>query len=583
MMMWAFTSDGFGDTIPESFLFKMKTLRKIFAELSLPHYPEELPDPAIEGIAIDSRAVKPGYVFVAMKGGSFDGHDFIVEAIKNGASAVVGEREMTGLPVPYVLVENTRQSLTWIAASFYDFPARRLTVIGVTGTDGKTTTCNLIYRILLAAGNKAGLISTVNAVIGDEVLDTGFHVTTPDAHDVQRYLAHMVEAGLTHVVLETTSHGWAQYRVDACEFDIGVITNITHEHLDQHGSYANYRAAKGRLFSSLEKTMPKARGNPRLAVLNRDDLSYEYLDSITKVNKVSYGIEKDVNVCAEEIHYSPFGIQFIATGKELRLLVKSNLVGAYNVSNCLAALGATIMGLCIEPKIAGEGIASLEGVPGRMERIDLGQNFIAIVDFAHTPNALKVTLEAAREMLSSTSTKGATLAPGLNTDGSAKEESNLGIHRGRSSSENNSARLIVVFGSAGLRDKEKRRMMAETSAELADLTVITAEDPRTESLGGILEEMTEGARSKGGREGETFWRVADRGEAIKFALNLANPGDMVLVCGKGHEQSMCFGETEYPWDDRLAMRAALSELLGKEGPKMPYLPTQDKTEEEWLK
>jgi UDP-N-acetylmuramoyl-L-alanyl-D-glutamate--2,6-diaminopimelate ligase len=541
----------------------MKTLRKIFEEFSIVHSLERLPDLAIAGIAIDSRAVMPGYLFVAMKGGSFDGHDFITKAVENGAVAIVGEKNIRGLKVPYVQVENTRQALTWIAASFYDFPARKLTVIGVTGTDGKTTTCNLIYKILLAAGIKAGLISTVNAVIGDEVLDTGFHVTTPDAHDVQHYLARMVDAGLTHVVLETTSHGWAQYRVDACEFDIGVITNITHEHLDQHGSYENYRAAKGRLFTSLEKTVSKSQGNPRLAVLNRDDRSYEYLDSITKVRKISYGMEKSGDVRAKEIRYSPFGIQFIAVGNDLRVSIKSNLVGAYNVSNCLAALTATIVGLGMEPEIAAKGIESLEGVPGRMERIDLGQNFMAIVDFAHTPNALKVTLEAARAF--------------------TKAPLNLPPFSKKMGGDTERGRVIGVFGSAGLRDKEKRRMMAETSIELANLTVLTAEDPRTESLEGILNEMAAGARSKGGREGETFWRVADRGEAIKFALSLARPGDIVLACGKGHEQSMCFGVVEYPWDDRVAMRAALCELLGVQGPKMPYLPTQNKTEQEWLK
>ena len=196
-----------------------------------------------------------------------DGHDYISKAIDKGAVAVVGQKDLDDLPVPYIRVEEPRQSLTYLAAAFYDWPGRKLTVIGVTGTDGKTTTSNLIYHILVAAGLKAGMISTVNAVIGDEVLDTGFHVTTPDAHDVQRYLARMVEAGLTHVVLETTSHGWAQHRVDACEFDIGVVTNITHEHLDEHGSYENYRAAKARLFSSLERTRRKVArqstiGNP---------------------------------------------------------------------------------------------------------------------------------------------------------------------------------------------------------------------------------------------------------------------------------------------------------------------------------
>jgi UDP-N-acetylmuramoyl-L-alanyl-D-glutamate--2,6-diaminopimelate ligase len=207
--------------------------------------------------------------------------------------------------------------------------------------------------------------------------------------------------------------------------------------------------------------------------------------------------------------------------------------------------------LKIKPEIAAQGIASLTGIPGRMERVDMGQNFTAIVDFAHTPNALKVGLEAAREMLSS-------------------------------SGKGEGGRVIAVFGSAGLRDKAKRRMMAETSAELADLTILTAEDPRTESLDGILEEMAAGARSKGGDEGKTFWRIPDRGEAIRFALSLAREGDIVLSCGKGHEQSMCFGAREHLWDDRTAMRAALSELLEVKGPKMPYLPTQDAKEEEWL-
>ncbi|HSB02820.1 MAG TPA: UDP-N-acetylmuramoyl-L-alanyl-D-glutamate--2,6-diaminopimelate ligase, partial [Anaerolineales bacterium] len=427
-------------------------------------------------------------------------------------------------------------------------------VIGVTGTDGKTTTTNLIYQILLAAQIKAGMISTVNAVVGEEVLDTGFHVTTPDAHDVQRYLAQMVAAGLTHVVLETTSHGWSQYRVDACEFDVGVVTNITHEHMDEHGSYENYRIAKSRLFLSLEFTSEKPQGNPRLGVINRDDLkSFYFLNSLITVRKLNYGLSAGTDVRAVDVNDSPSGIHFTAHSKDFSVRVSSKLVGTYNVSNCLAALTAAVYGLNIKPEIAAQGIAALEGIPGRMERVDMGQSFSAVVDFAHTPNALKVTLEAAREMLSS-------------------KEQGRG-ERGR---------VIAVFGSAGLRDKAKRYMMAEVSASLADLTVLTAEDPRTESLEGILEEMAAGARSKGGREGETFWRIPDRGEAIRFALSLARAGDIVLACGKGHEQSMCFGAREHSWDDRIALRAALSELLGVEGPQMPYLPTQDTLEEEWL-
>jgi UDP-N-acetylmuramoyl-L-alanyl-D-glutamate--2,6-diaminopimelate ligase len=513
-----------------------------------------VPDLPITGIAIDSRRVQPGYLFVALKGGSADGHDYIPKAIENGAAAVVGEQERSGLPVPYIRLENPRRALTWIAASFYDWPGRKLTVIGVTGTDGKTTTTNLIHQILLAAGIRAGMISTVNAVIGDEVLDTGFHVTTPDAHDVQNYLARMVEAGLTHVVLETTSHGWAQYRVDACEFDIGVVTNITHEHMDEHGSYDNYRAAKARMFSSLEITSEKPKGNPRLGVINRDDeKSFDFLNDFIKVRKLNYGLHAAADVRAVDIVYSPSGIRFTARSRDFSLPVTSRLVGAFNISNCLAALTAAVYGLKIKPEIAAHGIAALAGIPGRMERIDMGQNFTAIVDFAHTPNALKVALEAAREML---------------------------VRKGEGTGDR--GRVIAVFGSAGLRDKAKRRMMAEISAELADLTVLTAEDPRTESLEEILEEMAEGARSMGGREGETFWRVPDRGEAIRFALRLAREGDIVLSCGKGHEQSMCFGAREHLWDDRTALRAALGELLGVEGPVMPYLPTQDTKEKEWL-
>jgi len=523
----------------------MKTLNQLFTNLTFAH-PTNLPAIEITGISIDSRAVKPGYLFVAMQGSTVDGHDYIQKAIDNGASAVVGEKDIRGFSVPYIRLENTRRSLTWMAGAFHDWPGRKLTVIGITGTDGKTTTTNILYQILRAANIKAGMISTVNAVIGNEVLDTGFHVTTPDAHDVQRYLAMMVDAGLTHVVLETTSHGWSQHRVDACEFDIGVVTNITHEHMNEHGSYENYRAAKARLFSSLEITLPKPQGNPRLAVINHDDVkSFDFLNDFIKVNKLNYGLQDGADVRAVDIDYSPSGIHFTAQSKDFRVDTSSKLVGAYNVSNCLAALTTAVYGLGIKPEIAALGIASLEGIPGRMERIDMGQNFTTIVDFAHTPNALKVTLEASRTM-----TKG---------------------------------RVISVFGSAGLRDKEKRRMMAETSAELADLTVLTAEDPRTESLEGILDEMAAGARSRGGSEGETFWRVPDRGEAIRFALKLARPGDIVLSCGKGHEQSMCFGTIEYLWDDRTAMRAALAEYLEIDGPKMPYLPSSDKSELEWLK
>ena len=522
-------------------------LSHIFEEFPFAYYSDSAANPLVSLITADSRKVTPGALFVAMSGGSADGHKYIPMAVINGAAAVVGEQDISGLPVPYIRVENSRQSLAYLSAAFFGYPARKLTMLGVTGTDGKTTTCNILYQILLAAGFKTGMISTVNAVIGNEVLDTGFHVTTPEAPEVQGYLAKMVEAGLTHVVLETTSHGWAQFRSDACEFDIGIVTNITHEHLDYHGSFENYLAAKSRLFSSLKDTFSKPQGSIRLGVLNRDDSSYERLRSQIETPVASYGLTSDADIRAENIVQSLDGIRFTACGEGFRFEVCAHLYGLYNVSNCLAALTAGLQGLKIEPEAISRGIANLSGVPGRMEQIDLGQDFTAIVDFAHTPNALKVSLETARQMLQN----------------SAEDR------------VKSAGRVIAVFGSAGLRDKQKRRMMAEVSSELADISILTAEDPRTESLDGILEEMALGARGRGGVEGQTFWRVPDRGQAIRLALKLANPGDLVIACGKGHEQSMCFGVTEYAWDDRTAMRAALCEYLGVAGPEMPYLPTQD--------
>jgi UDP-N-acetylmuramoyl-L-alanyl-D-glutamate--2,6-diaminopimelate ligase len=569
------------------------SLSDLFSSFPFPYKDSSGVDCPVTAITADSRQVKPGALFVACTGGATDGHKYIPDAIAKGAAVVVGEQALAGLAVPYIQVDNSRRSLALLAAAFYGYPARKLTMIGVTGTDGKTTTTNLLYQILLAAGIKAGMISTVNAVIGDQVLDTGFHVTTPDAPDVQRYLSMMAAAGLTHVVLETTSHGWAQYRTDACEFDIGVVTNITHEHLDYHGSYEAYRAAKARLFLSLAETQVKPQGNPRLAVLNRDDRSYEYLSSVIqsaishqlfaisqRISAISYGLGEGADMRAENIVCDASGFQFMIKNGEQRVAINSKLIGTFNILNYLAALTAAVAGLGIDPEIAARGIAAFPGVPGRMELVEFGQPFTAIVDFAHTPNALRVALETARGMLEISPRSGDPQRTGAGArEGKTKpsrphlhlQQVQVSLLRGKKS-----GRIIAIFGSAGLRDREKRRMMAEVSAELADITVLTAEDPRTESLDDILEEMAAGARSRGGAEGETFFRVPDRGEAIRFGVRFARPGDVVIACGKGHEQSMCFGATEYPWDDRVAMRAALSELMGVEGPGMPFLPTRGK-------
>jgi UDP-N-acetylmuramoyl-L-alanyl-D-glutamate--2,6-diaminopimelate ligase len=297
----------------------------------------------------------------------------------------------------------------------------------------------------------------------------------------------------------------------------------------------------------LGETPEKEIGNLRVAVLNQDDGSYEYLKELIQktnqqsgsperlINVLTYGYQQEVDLRADNIRHMPGGMTFVSVGKGFKASIQTNLLGDYNVENALAAIAATVVGMGIEIGAAREGIAALKGIPGRMEPFGLGQDFIALVDFAHTPNALKNAIQAARAMTT--------------------------------------GRVIAVFGSAGLRDEDKRRMMSEISAEFADLTVLTAEDPRTESLNGILAEMASGSEARGGVEGETFWRVPDRGEAIRFAISLAQPGDVVMACGKAHEQSMCFGEIEYPWDDRVAMQAALAEHLGIPGPGMPRLPT----------
>lgn len=489
----------------------------------------------IGSLTADSRRVTPGALFVAIHGTGEDGHAFLNQAERAGAVAAVGQQPAPGLGIPYLRTANSRLAYAHLAAAWHGHPARKLAMVGVTGTDGKTTTANLLFAILQRVGIQVGLISTVKAQIGDSELSTGLHVTTPDPMDLQALLAQMVEAGLSHCVLEATSHGLAQHRVAACDFDIGVVTNVTHEHLDFHGSLEAYREAKASLVRSLGATARKPQGPDKLAILNMDDEVFSYLQGAISVRQATYGFDPRADFAASELRAGPEGIQFRLTARGRKLPIRSALLGAYNASNVLAALAAAVDGLGVELTGAAEAVAEFSGVPGRMEIVDMGQPFTAIVDFAHTPNALMQALRAARTL-----TRG---------------------------------RVISVFGSAGLRDRAKRRMMAEVSAELADLTVLTAEDPRTEPLDGILAEMAEGARAEGGREGETFWRVPDRGEALRHAIRLAGPGDLVIACGKGHELSMCFGEVEHPWDDRVAMRAALAEHLGVVGPDMPLLPT----------
>jgi UDP-N-acetylmuramoyl-L-alanyl-D-glutamate--2,6-diaminopimelate ligase len=491
----------------------------------------------VRGLAFDSRQVEAGYLFITYVGAERDGHAYIWDAVERGAIGIVGEHPRPDrLPdaLAYVQVPDGREALARLAAGWYDHPGRKMTVIGVTGTDGKTTTVNLLRSIMVSAGLKTGMVSTVNALIGGVYQDTGLHVTTPDALELQALLAQMVEAGTEIAILEVTSHGLVQHRVTGSEFDVAVITNVTQEHLDVHGTWEQYCADKARLFHALSTARRKP-GVPKVAVLNADDASYPLLAPISADLQLSYGIVEPAAVTATGVKSDDQGMSFTVRAPQLAFEVRTPLVEPFNVYNILAAVSAALA-LGTPIRAIQEGVVALSGVTGRMERIDEGQDFAAIVDFAHTPAALESALSALRSQ----------------TDG----------------------RLLVVFGCAGLRDAYKRKKMGEIAGRLADVTVITAEDPRTEDLDAIIEQIAQGAEAAGSREGCDYYRIPDRGEAIAFAIGLAQTGDIVVSAGKGHERSMCFGTIEYPWSDHQAMRAALLDRMGRQGEVIaPSLPT----------
>lgn len=493
-------------------------------------------DSEITHIAENSRLVQPGSLFVAVLGSVHDGHKFVPDALTRGAVAVAGSRQERpeGLPseVPYLHVPDARLAVAQLSAAFFGFPSRRLKVVGVTGTDGKTTTATLIHSILKAAGRKADLISTIRAEIGGQSYDTGFHVTTPEAFDVQRYLYEMVRAGTEIAVLETTSHALDQGRVACVDYDVAVVTNVTHEHLDWHGSWENYMAAKAKLFEALNSSYRKP-GTPKVAVINADDKSYTYLKKIPADLQCVYGLDRRLqpDISADDMVYTQSGTHFVALTPMADIPVKMRLPGKHNIYNALAAVGATLA-LGAPKEAVQNGLAAVEQIRGRMESVPEARplGFDVVVDFAHTPNALEKTLELARQIVEA--------------------------RRGR---------VIVVFGSAGLRDREKRSMMGHVAGRLADITVVTAEDPRTERVEDISAEIAAALREEGRREGVDFYIEHDRARAIDFAVQQALPGDIVLTCGKAHESSMCYGTEETLWDEFAAARAAIARRLEVRG------------------
>ncbi len=478
--------------------------------------PETVADRDVGAIQTDSRCVHPGDLFVAYPGVRVDGRAYIDEAGRRGACAVVveGDRALATDTVPCFPVRSGREAWALLCRAAHGSPDRELTVIGVTGTDGKTTTATMLDTILRGGERRTGLVTTIGARTGDRPEQaTGLHTTTPDPPELFSLLGAMVADGRDTAILEVTSHALAMEKVAGIEFDLGVITNVTRDHLDFHGSDHAYLEAKAQLFDGLRRT--RAKPGPAWAILNADDRSFGRLSRNAEARTLTYGVAAAADVVASEALCGPRASTFT-----LRIGVNAARVtlpapGAHNILNALAAaaaahaLGSSLGEIAL-------GLGAFTGIPGRYEVIEQGQPFSVIVDFAHTPEALRRVLTHARES-----------TPG---------------------------RIIVVFGCAGERDAGKRFPMGAIAGGAADLSIVTNEDPRGESPNEIAAAVVRGIRSVGGRS----ITILDRRAAISHAIGLARAGDTVLLAGKGHEQSLCIGATEYPWDDREEARRALA-------------------------
>jgi UDP-N-acetylmuramoyl-L-alanyl-D-glutamate--2,6-diaminopimelate ligase len=471
----------------------------------------------------DSRKVKPGAVFVAIHGLSLDGNTFIADALERGARYVIVEEgrhksweKYVTEDVAFIAVPDARVALAEAAAGYHGHPAHELGLIGVTGTDGKTTTTHLIAHILNASGLRAGYLSSVEFGVGGAVEMNATHMTTLESNEVQRYLAQIRDAGGKHAVVEASSIGLDMHRVDQCDFDVAVFTNLTSDHMDYHGGMVEYREAKAALFRMLDGSPDKGFGKG--AVLNADDSASEYFKGVTSAPVITYGVDRKADITAREIRQDGFGTWFVARMFGQDLPVRIPLLGAYNAANSIAAVAAAVA-QGVEVAQAVQCLESFPGVPGRMEIIDEGQPYRVIVDIASTEQAMRNVLTMLR-----------TVTPG---------------------------KLIVLFGAAGDRDPARRRTIARAVADLADHAVITNEDPRGENPDAILDEIESALKNAGFRRID---RELDRREAIGIALKRAEKGDTVLLAGKGTEQSIVIGGTHWPWDERRIAREVLQDL-----------------------
>ena len=476
-------------------------------------------DVEVTGISYDSRRVKPGDLFVAVAGLREDGHAFAADAVSTGAVAVALERPgpmPAGTPI--LLLPSTRTGLAEVAAEFYGRPSRRLKLAGITGTDGKTTTTHMAEHVLQASGIKAGAMSTVAFTVSGAETDNLSGQTTTEAPQVQAWLRRMVDAGVECAVIETTSHALVQDRVRACDFDVAAFTNVGHDHLDYHASWDDYLEAKARLIDLTAAAADK--GIEKTAVLNRDDPSYEKLTRRPISRRWSYGL-----TTAADLH--PLDLSVSGSGSHFRMRTpvgetEVNLIvpARFNIYNALCAAGVCLaLGVPIDA--IGTGLAGFEGVRGRLEPVDLGQDFRVFIDFAHSAGALASALAELRPF-----------TPG---------------------------RLIVVFGSTARSDHD-RPGMGRAAAEFSDFFIITTDDPLNEDPVEIARDVQAGAQGKA--PGRDFEVVIDRRAAIRRAIEIAQPGDCVLLAGKGHERTMRTAAGAEPWDERAEAEAAIREKLG---------------------
>ena len=482
--------------------------------------PEAL-DPEITGITQDSREVPAGSLFVAISGMRTDAHEFIPQVAAAGAGAVFIERD---IPIPDGVAaaqfKDGRLALAHAAAGLQGHPSEDMTVVGITGTDGKSTTSVLTVEALLACGVAAGGMNSLDFRVLDRIEQNDSYMTTLESPIIQSRLRDLVDAGVKTAVLEVTSHGLALHRVDAIAFDVAAYTNLTHEHLDFHGTLEAYRDAKLQL-AELARQSPRKAGVPKAIVYNADEPAWKALESAPTDRRITYGLEHKADVSGSAVQARIDGISFRATTADGDVEVTLPITGRFNVYNALCAL-ATCRALGLPLDRAAEGLGRARGLRGRMQVLDAGQPFAIVIDFAHTPDGLEKVLGELRPL----------------TEG----------------------RLFTVFGAPGDRDSTKRPLMGEAVGRLADEFVITTDDPRHESAAAISAEIAQGAEKVGRREGADYQVIIDRREAIRDVLSRARPGDTVLLAGKGHEDRMLIGGETLPWDEAGEARAALSEL-----------------------